>query len=143
MAKKAVKAMVKLYITAGQASPAPPVGPTLSPYGIAIMNFCKEFNEKTKDRAGDIVPVVVTIYADRTYSMELKTPPVSFLIKKALGLEKGSSDPKRTKVAKLNRAQLEEIARIKLKDLNTQDLADAQKVVAGTARSMGIVVEQE
>ncbi|MHA2609571.1 MAG: 50S ribosomal protein L11 [bacterium JZ-2024 1] len=143
MAKKTVKAVVKLYIPAGQASPAPPVGPSLSPYGVAIMNFCKEFNEKTRDRAGDIIPVVVTIYTDRTYTMELKTPPVSFLIKKMLGLEKGAADPKRQKVGKLTRAQVEEIARMKFRDLNVKDLSGAIRVIEGTARSMGVEVEQE
>ena len=140
--KKPVKAVVRLMIPAGEATPAPPVGPAISPHGINIMQFCKDFNEKTKDQKGFLIPVVLTIYQDRTYSMELKRPPVSQLIKKALQLEKGASDPKRQKVGRLSRKQLEEIARFKLPDLNTEDLEAAIRIVKGTCRSMGVEVEE-
>lgn len=142
MAKKQVKAVVKLQIPAGQANPAPPVGPTLSQHGVNIMAFCKEFNEKTKDKTGYLIPVVITVYVDRTYSFVLKNPPVSQLIKRALAIEKGSGDPKRSIVGKLSRAHIEEIARMKREEMNARSLSSAVRIVAGTARSMGVEVEE-
>ncbi len=140
MAKK-ISAVVKLQLPAGKATPGPPVGSTLGPHGIAIPMFTKEFNEKTAAQAGLIIPVVITIYADRSFTFELKTPPAPVLIKKACGLESGSAKPNRDKVAKLTRAQLEEIAKIKMPDLNAASLEAAMSMVAGTARSMGVTVE--
>ncbi|RLA84442.1 MAG: 50S ribosomal protein L11 [Deltaproteobacteria bacterium] len=140
MAKKEVKATVKLRIPAGQASPSPPVGPALGQHGVNIMDFCKAFNERTKGMEGTIVPAVVTIYKDRTFDFVLKTPPTSFLLKQAAKIAKGSPEPNRIKVGKVTRKQIEEIARIKLPDLNTQDLEKAMKIVEGTARNMGIEV---
>lgn len=142
MAKKEVIAQIKLQIEAGKASPAPPVGPALGQHGVNIMDFVKKFNDATKDRMGDIVPVVITVYADRSFDFITKTPPTSSLIKKMLGIEKGSSDPARQKVGKLTKEQLEEIAKIKLPDLNTNDLYKAMKTVAGTAINMGVEVEE-
>ncbi len=142
MAKKEVVAQIKLQIEAGKASPAPPVGPALGQHGVNIMDFVKKFNDATKDRMGDIVPVVITVYADRSFDFITKTPPASSLIKKALGIEKGSSDPARVKVGKLSKQQLEEIARVKLPDLNTNDIYKAMKIVAGTAVNMGVEVEE-
>lgn len=136
--KKAV-AKVKLLLPAGQATPSPPVGPALGQHGVNLMEFCKAFNAETKGREG-IVPVVVTIYADRTFSFVTKTPPTSLLLKKAAGIEKGSSEPNRQKVGRVTRQQLEEIARIKMPDLNTDDLEKAVRIVEGTARSMGLEV---
>ncbi len=141
MGKKEVVAQIKLQIEAGKASPAPPVGPALGQHGVNIMDFVKKFNDVTKDRMGDIVPVIITVYADRSFDFITKTPPASSLIKKALGIEKGSSDPARVKVGKLTKQQLEEIAKIKLPDLNTNDLHKAMKTVAGTAMNMGVEVE--
>lgn len=138
--KKEVKATVKLRIPAGQATPSPPVGPALGQHGVNIMEFCKAFNERTKGMEGTIVPAVVTIYKDRTFDFILKTPPTSFLLKQAAKIAKGSSEPNRIKVGKVTRKQIEEIARIKLPDLNTQDLEKAMKIVEGTARNMGIEV---
>lgn len=140
MAKK-ISAVVKLQLPAGKATPGPPVGSTLGPHGIAIPMFTKEFNEKTAAQAGLIIPVVITIYADRSFTFELKTPPAPVLIKKACGLESGSAKPNRDKVAKLTRAQLEEIAKIKMPDLNAASLEAAMSMIAGTARSMGVTVE--
>ena len=140
MAKK-ISAVVKLQLPAGKATPGPPVGSTLGPHGIAIPMFTKEFNEKTAAQAGLIIPVVITIYADRSFTFELKTPPAPVLIKKACGLESGSAKPNRDKVAKLTCAQLEEIAKIKMPDLNAASLEAAMSMVAGTARSMGVTVE--
>ncbi len=142
MAKKEVVAQIKLQIEAGKASPAPPVGPALGQHGVNIMDFVKKFNDVTKDRIGDIVPVVITVYADRSFDFITKTPPTSSLIKKSLGLEKGSSDPARQKVGKLTKEQVEEIAKIKLPDLNTNEIEKAMKTVAGTAINMGIEVEE-
>lgn len=140
MAKK-VKAVVKLQIEAGKATPAPPVGPALGQHGVNIMAFCKEYNERTKSQAGSIVPVEITIYEDRSFSFITKTPPASDLIKKALGLEKGSGAPGRQSAGVLPRSKLYEIARAKMKDLNARDVEAAAKIIEGTARSMGIKVE--
>ena len=141
MAKK-VQAQVKLQIAAGKATPAPPVGTALGPHGLNIMDFCKNFNAKTAKDDGLIIPVVVTIYADRSYSFITKTPPAAVLIKEALGLEKGSAEPNRDKVGRLSKAQLRSIAETKLEDLNARDVEQAMLVVAGTARSMGVEVER-
>lgn len=140
MAKK-IKALVKLQIQAGQANPAPPVGPSLGQHGVAIAEFCQKFNQATKDKIGDLIPVEITIFEDRTYEFKLKTPAVSSLLKKAAGIEKGSGEPNKKKVGKINKAQLEEIAKKKMLDLNTEDLEKAKKIVEGTARNMGITVE--
>lgn len=140
MAKR-VKAVVKLQLPAGKATPAPPVGPALGPHGVNIMQFIKEYNERTAHQVGSIVPVEITIYEDRSFSFITKTPPVSDLIKQALGLEKGSSAPGHEVVGKLSRDKLREIAEIKMKDLNARSIEAAMKIVAGTARSMGVEVE--
>ncbi len=140
MAKK-VKAIVKLQIQAGNANPAPPIGPALGQHGVNIMGFCKEYNERTKSLAGTVVPVEITIYEDRSFTFVTKTPPAAELIKKAAGLEKGSSAPGTTAVGKLSKASLQEIAKVKMKDLNANDVEGAMHIVAGTARSMGIEVE--
>lgn len=140
MAKKII-GTVKLQIAAGAATSAPPVGPALGPYGIDIGGFCKQFNAKTKDQPGMIIPVVLSIYKDRTFSFITKTPPASILLKKAAGLAKGSAEPNRDKVGTVTRAQLLEIAKIKAVDLNSADDEAAMKVIAGTARSMGIEVD--
>ena len=140
MAKK-IKVLVKLQISAGQASPAPPIGPALGQHGINIMEFCKSFNEKTKGKEGMIIPAVVTIYEDRSFSYFLKSPPASTLLKKAAGIAKASGIPNKEKVGKVKRKDVEEIARLKLADLNTKDLSKAIKVIEGTARSMGIEIE--
>jgi len=140
MATKEIQAQVKLQIEAGKANPAPPVGPALGPHGINIMDFCKQFNAKTKALGDTIVPVVLSIYKDRTFTFITKTPPASQLIKKAAGVIKGSSVPNRDKVGKITSAQVREIAGTKLPDLNAYDLDNAEKVIAGTARSMGIDV---
>jgi len=137
LAKKVV-AVVKLQLPAGKATPAPPVGPALGQHGVNIMAFCKEYNAQTAHMVGDIVPVEVTIYSDRSFTFVLKTPPVSTLLKKAAGIEKGSSEPNRKKVGKVTRQQVREIAQLKLKDLNTNDIEAAMRIVEGTARSMGM-----
>ncbi len=139
MAKK-VQAIVKLQIMGGKATPAPPVGTVLGPQGVNIMAFTKEFNERTKDRAGQVVPVVMTIYADRSFSFVLKTPPAGFLLKQAAGLESGSSTPNTKKVGHVTRSQVRDIAQHKLADLNTTDLAAAERMIEGTARSMGLEI---
>ena len=139
MAKK-VQAVVKLQIAAGKATPAPPVGTALGPHGLNIMDFCKNFNAKTANQEGLIIPVVVTVYADRSYSFITKTPPVPVLLKRAANLAKGSGEPNKTKVGTVTAKQVEEIAKTKLPDLNTTDLESAKRSVAGTARSMGIDV---
>lgn len=139
MAKKVV-ARLKLMIPAGKATPAPPLGPTLAQYQINIMEFVKQYNERTKDKVGMIIPAEVTIYSDRSFTFELKTPPTSELLKKAAGVEKGSPEPNRIKVGKITRKQLREIAEIKLPDLNTKDIEKAMRIVEGTARSMGIEI---
>ena len=140
MAKKVI-ANVKLQVPAGSANPAPPIGPALGQHGVNIVEFCKAFNEKTKDQQGLIIPAVITIYADRSFTFITKTPPASVLIKRAVGLAKGSGEPNKNKVGKINRQQLEEIAKIKLPDLNTNDIEAAIKTVEGSARSLGIEVE--
>lgn len=142
MAKK-VKTILKLQIPAGKANPAPPIGPALGQHGINIMEFCKAFNEKTRDKGESVIPVVLTIYEDRSFTFILKTPPVSDLIRKALKIEKGSADPLKTKVGKLTKVQLQQIAEAKMQDLNAGSLEAAMKIVAGTARSMGVEVEQK
>ena len=141
MAKK-ITAVVKLQLPAGKATPGPPVGSTLGPHGINIPGFTKEFNAKTADQAGLIIPVVITIYQDRSFTFILKTPPVPVLIKKACKIESGSAKPNRDKVAKLTAAQVEEIAKSKMPDLNTTSLDSAKSMVKGTARSMGVTVEE-
>ncbi|MFH1671274.1 MAG: 50S ribosomal protein L11 [Candidatus Portnoybacteria bacterium] len=140
MAKK-ILTIIKLQIQAGQANPAPPVGPALGQHGLNIQDFCARFNEATKDKQGDIIPVEITVYEDRTYNFKLKTPPASDLLKKAAGLEKGSGDPLKTKVGKVTKAQIKEIAEKKMIDLNAYNLEQAEKIVEGTARSMGIEVK--
>lgn len=142
MAKKVkvVVTEIKLQIPGGQANPAPPVGPALGQHGLNIMDFCKAFNERTKDQMGTILPIIITVYEDRTYTFIIKTPPASVLIKKSMKLEKGSSEPNKTKVGTITRAQLEEIAKLKMPDLNANDINAAVKIIAGTARSMGIDV---
>jgi len=139
MAKK-VTGYVKLQIPAGKATPAPPVGPALGQHGVNIMGFCKEFNEKTAKQAGLIIPVVITVYSDRTFTFIMKTPPAPVLIKKAVNLEKGSGEPNVKKVAKITRAQIREIAQLKQPDLNAASLEAAMSMIAGTARSMGVEV---
>lgn len=139
MAKKVV-AQVKLQVSAGKANPSPPIGPALGQHGVNIMEFCKAFNARTQNEAGMIIPVVITIYQDRSFTFITKTPPASILIKKAAKLEKGSSNPLRNKVGKVTVQQVEEIAKLKLPDLNTTDMDAAFRIIAGTARSMGIEV---
>ena len=140
MAKK-VAGQIKLQIPAGQATPAPPVGPALGQAGVNIMDFCKAFNARTQSEAGMIIPVVITVYADRSYTFVTKTPPAAVLLKKAAGIDKGSGEPNRNKVAKVTRAQVEEIAKLKKPDLNAASEEAAFLIIAGTARSMGIEVE--
>ncbi len=140
MAKKVI-AMVKLQIPAGKATPAPPVGTALGPHGVNIMQFTKEFNAKTQDQAGLIIPVVLTVYQDRSFTFITKTPPVPVLIKKALGLNSASGEPNKKKVGKLSKAQLREIAETKMQDLNASTIEAAETMIAGTARSMGVEVE--
>ncbi|HET6638900.1 MAG TPA: 50S ribosomal protein L11 [Gemmatimonadota bacterium] len=139
MAKKVI-ALIKLQIPAGQANPAPPVGPALGQHSVNIMEFCKAFNARTAQQAGLIIPVVITVFADRSFTFITKTPPAAVLLKKAAGLEKGSAEPNRTKVGKVTREQCREIARTKLPDLNATDLESAANMIAGTARSMGLEV---
>jgi large subunit ribosomal protein L11 len=140
MAKKVI-GFVKLQCPAGQANPAPPVGPALGQHGVNIMEFCKAFNARTQDKAGLIIPAVITVYADRSFTFELKTPPAAVLLKKAAKVEKGSGEPNRDKVGRVTRAQVREIAETKMPDLNAHDVEAAMNIVAGTARSMGIEVE--
>jgi len=140
MAKK-VTGFIKLQIPAGAATPAPPVGPALGQKSVNIMDFCKQFNAKTADQPGMIIPVVITVYADKSFTFVCKTPPAAVLLKKAAGLKSASAEPNKTKVATLNRAQCEEIAKIKMPDLNAADLNAATDMIIGTAKSMGIVVE--
>lgn len=142
MAKK-ITAVVKLQLPAGKATPGPPVGSTLGPHGINIPGFTKEFNEKTAKQAGMIIPVIITIYADRSFSFIMKTPPAPVLIKKACGIETASGAPNKTKVALLTKAQVEEIAKIKMPDLNAASLEAAMSMIAGTARSMGVTVKED
>jgi len=138
---KKIKAVIKLQIPAGKANPAPPVGPALGQHGINIMAFCKEYNERTANQAGSIIPVEITVFDDRSFTFVTKTPPVSDLLKKALSIEKGSGTAGRESVAKLSRAQLREIAQLKLRDLNATSIEAAERIIEGTARSMGIEVE--
>jgi large subunit ribosomal protein L11 len=140
MAKKVI-GFIKLHVPGGQANPAPPVGPALGQHGVNIMEFCKQFNSKTQSQMGVVTPVEITVYADRSFSFITKTPPASFLIKKAAGLEKASGVPNAEKVGKVSRSQLQEIAEQKMVDLNTRDMDAAVRMLAGTARSMGIEVE--
>lgn len=137
---KIVKTTLKLQLKAGQANPAPPVGTALGPHGVNIMEFCKQFNEATKDMTGDVVPAAITIYEDRSFDFKLKTPPASALLKKAAGIEKGSADPLKVKVGKVTKADLRAIAERKMADLNAYDIDAAMKIIAGTARNMGIEV---
>ncbi len=140
MAKK-VMGIVKLQCPAGQANPSPPVGPALGQHGVNIMEFCKAFNARTQDKAGLIIPAIVTIYADRSFTFELKTPPAAVLLRKAAKIEKGSGEPKRIMVGTVTSGQVREIAEIKMTDLNAHDVESAMRIVAGTARSMGLDVE--
>jgi large subunit ribosomal protein L11 len=139
MAKK-ITALVKLQVTAGQANPAPPIGPALGQHGINIMEFCKQFNEQTVSQTGTVLPVIITIYADRSFSFITKTPPAAVLLKKAIGVDKGSKEPNRSKVGDISKAQVEEIAKLKLKDLNARTVEAAVKIIEGTARSMGVKI---
>ena len=144
MATKKVTAVIKLQCPAGAATPAPPIGPALGPHGVSAPKFVQEFNDRTKSmEKGLIIPVVITVYQDRSYTFILKTPPGAVLIKKAVGIQKGSGNPLRNKVGKLSKASLEEIAKQKLPDLNANDIEAAKKIIAGTARSMGVEVEAE
>lgn len=140
MAKKVI-AVIKLHCPAGQANPAPPVGPALGQHGLNIMDFCKAFNARTQDQAGLIIPAVITAYADRTFTFELKSPPAAVLLKKAAKVKKGSGEPNRELVGRVSQKDLEEIAEIKKADLNAWDVEAAKKIIAGTARSMGLEVE--
>jgi len=135
---KSIKSIVKIQIKAGQASPAPPIGPSLAEHGINIGEFCQKFNDATKDKQGAVIPVEITIYEDRSYDFKLKQPLASDLIKKAAGIEKGSGEPNRKKVAKLSATQVQEIAKQKMEDLNTKDIEQAVRIIEGTARSMGV-----
>ena len=141
MAKK-IKTIIKLQIPAGKATPAPPVGPALAQHGLNIAEFCQKFNDATKGEPGQVTPVDITVYEDGTYSFKTKQPPASALLKKAAGIEKGSGEPNKKKVAKITRAQLKEIAQKKMPDLNTEDIEQAMKIIEGTARNMGIEVEK-
>ncbi|MFZ6036237.1 MAG: 50S ribosomal protein L11 [Patescibacteria group bacterium] len=141
MAGKPIKTMVKIQLPAGKATPAPPVGTALGPHGLNIQDFCTKFNAQTKDKAGDIIPVEITIFEDRTFSFILKTPPAAELLKKAAGIQKGSGDPLKKKVGSVTRKQLEEIATIKMPDLNAASLDAAVRIIEGTARNMGITIK--
>ena len=138
---KPVKAIIKLQIQAGQANLAPPVGPALGQHGVAIQDFCTRYNEATKDKMGSILPVVITVYEDRSFVFVVKTPPAAELIKKAAGIQKGSGSPLKDKIGTINNAQLEEIAKIKMPDLNAKDFEGAKRIISGTARQMGIVIK--
>lgn len=140
MAKK-IKTVIKLQIKAGQANPAPPVGPALGQHGLNIQDFCTQFNEKTKDKMGDVIPAEITVYEDRTFDFVLKTPPAAELLKKAAGIKKGAANPLTEKVGTVSKDKIKEIAEIKMVDLNANDVEQAMKIVEGTARSMGIKVE--
>jgi large subunit ribosomal protein L11 len=137
---KRVVGTIGLQLQAGKATPAPPVGPALGPYSLNIMAFCKEYNERTQSQAGMVIPVQITVYEDRTFTFVTKTPPASFLIKRALGVESGSAIPNRNKIGKLTQKQLREIAEVKMADLNANDVENAMHIIAGTARSMGVEV---
>ena len=140
MAKKVI-GTIKLQIPAGQANPSPPVGPALGQQGVNIMEFCKAFNEKTQDKQGYIIPVVITVYFDKSFSFVTKTPPAAELIKKAIGIEKGSGMPNKDKIGKISKEKVKEIAGMKMSDLNTADVEKAMKIIEGTARSMGVIIE--
>jgi len=140
MAKK-IKTVIKLQIQAGKANPAPPVGPALGQHGVNIQEFCTKFNEATKDKMGDIIPAEITVFEDRTFTFVLKTPPASDLLRKAAKIEKGAGNPLKDKVGKITKAQLREIAEKKMSDLNANDIEAAEKIIAGTARSMGVKIE--
>ena len=140
MAKR-IKAVVRLQIPAGKANPAPPIGTALGPHGVNIMMFCKEYNARTQDQAGQIIPAEITIYEDRSFTFVTRTPPVPFLLKQAAGVDKGSATPNKAKVGTLTRAKLHEIAELKIKDLNVNDIEAAERTIEGTARSMGITIE--
>ncbi len=137
---KPIKTVLKLQIEAGKANPAPPIGPALGQHGVNIAGFCKEFNERTKEMTGDVVPAEITIYEDRSFSFVLKTPPASALLKKAAGIEKGSGEPNKKKVGKVTKADLRAIAEKKMVDLNTDNIDQAMKIIAGTAKNMGIEI---
>jgi large subunit ribosomal protein L11 len=142
MAKqKKIKTLIKLQISAGKATPAPPIGPALGQHGVNIMEFCKAYNDKTKDKGDIVIPVELTVYEDRSFSMVLKTPPASQLILKSIGKDKGSAVPNRDKIGRISREQLEEIAKIKMPDLNANDLDNAVRIIAGSAVSMGVEVD--
>jgi len=141
MSKK-ILTVVKIQIPAGKANPAPPIGPVLGQHGLNIAEFCQKFNEKTKDKGDDLIPVEINIFENRSYDFILKTPPTSFLLKKAAGIKKGSGEPQKKKVGKVTKAQIKEIAKKKMNDLNTDDLEQATKVICGTAKNMGITVEK-
>ncbi|MBD3244622.1 MAG: 50S ribosomal protein L11 [Candidatus Moranbacteria bacterium] len=138
---KPVKALIKLQIPAGKANPAPPVGPALGQHGLNIQDFCTQFNEKTKEMMGDVIPVEITVYEDRSFTFTLKSPPAAELIKKAIKIKKGSGVPQKDKVGTINQKQLEEIAERKMEDINANDMEAAKKIIAGTARSMGVKVQ--
>ena len=140
MAKKVV-ALIKLALPAGKANPAPPVGPALGQHGVNIMAFCKEYNARTANQAGMVIPVEISVYEDRSFTFVLKTPPASVLIRKAAGVEKGASEPNKQTVGTITRAQLQEIAQTKMPDLNANDIEAAMKIVAGTARNMGVAIQ--
>lgn len=142
MAKKKLKSTIKLQIPAGEANPAPPVGPALGQHGVNIMEFCKAFNSKTEEQKGTVVPVIISVYEDKSFSFITKTPPAAILIKKALNVEKGSGEPNKAKVGTLKKDNLDEIARTKLPDLNANDLDAARKIIEGTARSMGVEIAE-
>jgi len=140
LAKK-LKAVIKIEIEAGKASPAPPIGPALATHGINLMAFCKEYNARTSNRMGEILPAEISIYSDSSFTFVLKSPPAAVLLKKAAGVEKGSAEPNRDKVGKVSRAQVREIAELKMKDLNANDIEGAMRQIEGTARNMGILIE--
>jgi len=141
MAQKKIVTQIKLQVEAGKANPAPPVGPALGQHGLNIMEFCKQFNERSKNQVGIKLPVVITVYSDRSFTFITKSPPAALLVKKELGLESGSAVPNKNKVGTITRVQLEKIANIKMKDLNCNDMDAAVKIISGTCRSMGIIVE--
>jgi len=142
MAPKPVKTQLKLQIPAGAATPAPPIGPALGQHGVNIGEFVKQFNEATKDKSGEIIPVIITIYEDRSFDFKLKTPPASDLLRRAAGAEKGSGEPNKKKAGKITRSQLREIAEKKMQDLNADSIDAAERIIAGTARSMGIEIQE-
>jgi len=138
---KEVKTVIKLQIPAGKANPAPPIGPALGQHGLNISEFCQKFNDATKDKGNDVIPVEITVYEDRSYDFKLKTPPAAELLKKAAGIKKGSGKPLTDKIGKVTKAQIKEIAKIKMPDLNAYDIDTAMKIIEGTARQMGLIIE--